>query len=134
MRNWITDFPGKYSSGDPWGSGFFQLALKILQFSLTEKEMCMFSRKLVIDPGMVISAYFGWISRKNMVLSVCCFEEEIRGALDCQTVSIAAVADGYKCKPPREVTFPIRPQVISVGLFTAAILYNRSGVDKNRAD
>ena len=56
----------------------------------------------------------------------------MRAALDCQTVSIAAVADG--CEPPREVAFPIRPQKISMGLFTAAILYNRSGVDKNRAD
>jgi len=52
-------------------------------------------------------------------------QKEIWVALDCQTVSIAAVADGYKYEPPREVTFPIRPQVISVGLFTAAILYNK---------
>ena len=38
--------------------------------------------------------------------------------------AFAAVADGYKCEPPREVTFPIRPQNFSVGLFTAAIYCN----------
>ena len=31
---------------------------------------------------------------------------------------IAAVAYGYE--PPREVTFPIRPHLFSVGLFSAA--------------
>jgi|GEM_PF-3457554 len=33
-------------------------------------------------------------------------------------------------EPPREVTFPIRPQDVSVGLFAAAILQNISGMDR----
>jgi len=43
----------------------------------------------------------------------------VRVALDCQTVSWCRGRWLYS-KPPREVTFPIRPQDFSVGLFTAA--------------
>jgi hypothetical protein len=60
----------------------------------------------------------------------CCETSRMCVALDCQTVSVAAVADGYEYEPPREVTFPIRPQDVSVGLFVAAILHNNSGVDR----
>jgi len=47
------------------------------------------------------------------------------------TVSSASVADGYTYKkPPRKITFPIRPQDVSVGLFAAAILQNISDMDR----